>query len=60
MFNRFYNENHEPFGSLIKNGLWPDRDFYEYVSTFSVFVVCKSAVDSIQKNSYVKFLNIGQ
>ena len=44
----FYIENHEPFGSLTKNCPQLDKN-KSIVSTFSVFVVHKSAVSTIQK-----------
>ena len=50
MFN-FYIENHKSCGSLIKNGSHLGKD-KSIVSTFSVIVVCKSAVISIQKNNW--------
>ena len=51
MFN-FYIENHEPFGSLTKNCLQLDKN-KTIVSTFSVSVVYKSVVSTIQKNNDV-------
>ena len=49
MFN-FYVENDEPFGSVTKNCLQLDKN-ESIVSTFSVFVVYKSVVSTIQKNN---------
>ena len=48
----FYIENHEPFGPLKKNRPKLDKN-KSMVSTFSVFVVHKSAVSTVQKSSYV-------
>ena len=55
----FYIENHEPFGSLTKN--YPQLDKNKgIVSRFSVFVVCKLAVSTIQKSNYVGCFNFRQ
>ena len=48
----FYNENHEPSGSLTKNCLMLDKN-KSIMSSFLVFVVYKSAVSTIQKSNYV-------
>ena len=45
-------ENHEPFGSLTKNFPKLDKN-KSTVSRFSVFVVYKSAVSTVQKINYV-------
>ena len=55
----FYIENHEPFGPLIKNCLKPDK-YRSKVSRFTVFVVYKSAVSTIQKSNYVECFNFRQ
>ena len=47
----FCIENHELFESLTKNCLKLDKN-KSIVSTFSVFVVYKSAVITIQKSNY--------
>ena len=44
----FYIENHEPFGALTKNCPKLNKN-KNIVSEFSVFVVYKSAVSTIQK-----------
>ena len=55
----FYIENHEPFGSLTKNcpKLYKNKSI---VSRFSVFVVYKSAVSTVQKSNYVGCFNFRQ
>ena len=58
MFN-FYIENHEPFGSLMKNCLQLNKD-KSIVSTFSVSVVHKSAASSIKKGNDVECFNLLQ
>ena len=61
-----YIENHEPFGSLTKNFLTLDKNFLKLdknksiVSRFSVFVVYKSAVSTVQKSNYVGCFNFRQ
>ena len=55
----FYIENHEPFGSLTKNGPKLDKN-KSIVSRFSVFVVYKSAVGTVQKTNYVGCFNFRQ
>ena len=50
----FYIENHEPFGSLTKNCQKLDKN-KNIVSTFSTFVVYKSAVSTIQKSNYAQY-----
>ena len=55
----FYIENHEPFGSLTKNCLKLDKN-ESIVSTFSIFVVYKSPISTIQKSNYVDCSNFGQ
>ena len=52
----FYIENHEPFGSLTKNCPKLDKN-KSIVSRFSVFVVYKSAVSTVQKSNYVGCFN---
>ena len=47
----FYIKNHEPFGSLTKNGPKLDKN-KGIVSRFSVFVVYKSAVSTVEKSNY--------
>ena len=55
----FHIENHEPFGPLTKN--CPKLDTNKsIVSSFSVFVVYKSAVSATQKRNYVGCLNFRQ
>ena len=58
LFNVYfpYIENHEPFGSLTKNCLKQDKN-KSIVSRFSVFVVYKSAVSTVQKSNYVGCFN---
>ena len=58
MFN-FYIENHEPFGSLTKNCPKLDKN-KSTVSRFSVIVVYKSAVSTVQKSNYVGCFNFRQ
>ena len=55
----FYIENHEPFMSLTKNCPKLDKN-KSIVSRFSVFVVYKSTVSTIQKNSYVGCFSLRQ
>ena len=55
----FYIENHEPFGSLTKNCPQLDKN-KSTVLTFSVCVVHKSAVSTIQKSDYVGCVNLRQ
>ena len=58
MFN-FYIENHELFGSLTKTCPEMDKN-KSTVSRFSVFVVYKSAVSTVQKSNYVGCFNFRQ
>ena len=58
MFN-FYVENREPFESLTKNCPKLDKN-KSIVSEFSVFVVYKSAVSTVQKSNYVRCFNFRQ
>ena len=51
----FYVENHEHFGSLTKNCPKLDKN-KSTVSRFSVFVVYRSAVSTVQKSNYVGLL----
>ena len=51
--------NHEPFGALTKNGPKLDENKI-IVSRFSVFVVYKSAVTTVQKSNYVGCFNFHQ
>ena len=55
----FHIENHENFGSLTMNCPWLDKN-KSIVSTFSVFVVYKMAVGTIQKSNYVGCFNLRQ
>ena len=55
----FYIENHEPFGPLTKNCPKLNKN-KSIVSRFSVFVLYKSAVSTIQKSNYVGYLNFRQ
>ena len=55
----FYIENHEPFRSLTKNCPKLDKN-KSTVSRFSVFVVYKSAVSTVQKSNYVGCFNFRQ
>ena len=55
----FYIENHEPFGSLTKNCQKLDKN-KSIVSRFSVFVVYKSEVSTVQKSNYVGCFNFRQ
>ena len=55
----FYIKNHEPFASLTKNYLWLDKN-KSIASTFSIFVVYKSAVNTIQNSNYVECFNFRQ
>ena len=48
----FYIENHESFGPLTKNCPTLDKN-KSIVSSFLVFVVYKSAVNTLQKSNYV-------
>ena len=52
----FYIENHEPLGSLTKNCPKLDKN-KSILSRFSVFVVYKSAVSTVQKSNYVGCFN---
>ena len=55
----FYIENHKPFGSLTKNCPKLDKN-KSIVSRFSVFVVYKSTVSTVQKSNYVGCFNFRQ
>ena len=55
----FYIENHEPFGSLTKNCPKLDKN-KSIVSRFSVSVVYRSAVSTVQKSNYVGCFNFRQ
>ena len=55
----FYIENYEPFGPLTKNCPKLDKN-KSIVSRFSVFVVYKLAVGTVQKSNYVKCFNFCQ
>ena len=55
----FYIENHEPFGAVTKNCLNLDKN-KSIVTRFSVFVVHKTAVSTVQKNNYVVCFNFRQ
>ena len=52
-------ENYEPFGPLAKNSLNLDKN-KSIVSRFSVFVVYKPTVSTLQKSSYVGCFNFRQ
>ena len=54
-----YIENHEPFGSLTKNCPKLDKN-KSVVSRFSVFLVYKSAVSTVEKSNYVGYFNFRQ
>ena len=55
----FHIENHEPFGPLTKN--FPKLDKNKItVPRFSVFVVYKSAVNTIKESNYVGCFNFCQ
>ena len=55
---KFYIEKHQPFESLIKNGLHLDKGT-SVVTTFSIFIACKSAVNSMQKSIKMGCFNLG-
>ena len=55
----FYFENHEPFGLLTKNCPKLDKNS-SIESRFSVFVVYKSAVSTVQEGNYVGCFNFRQ
>ena len=55
----FYIENHEPFGPLTKDCPKLEKN-KSIVSRFSVFVVNKSAVSTVQKSNYVGCFNFCQ
>ena len=55
----FYIENHEPFGPLTKNCPKLDKN-KGIVSRFSVFVVYKSTLSTVQESNYVGCFNFGQ
>ena len=55
----FYVENHEPFGPLTKNCPKLDKNKI-IVSKFSVFVVYKEGVSTVQKSNYVGYFNFRQ
>ena len=60
LFNVYFlYRNHEPFGSLTKNCPKLDKD-KSIVSRFSVFVVYKLAVSTIQKSNNVGCFNFRQ
>ena len=60
LFNVYlYIENHEPFGLLTKNCPKLDKN-KSIVSRYSVSVVFKSAVSTVQKGNYVRCFNIRQ
>ena len=50
----FYFENHKPFGRLTKNCPKLDKN-KSIVSRYSIFVVYKSAVSTVQKSNYSMF-----
>ena len=55
----FYIENHEPYGSLTKNCPKLDKN-KSIVSRFSVFVVYKSAISTVQESNCVGCFNFRQ
>ena len=55
----FCIENHEIFGSLTQNRLQLDKD-KSNVSTFSVILVKKYGIITIQKSSYEESSSFGQ
>ena len=55
----FYIENHDPFGPLTKKCPKLDRN-KSIVSRFSVFVVYKSAVSTVQKSNHAGCFNFQQ
>ena len=55
----FYIENHEYFGPLTKNCPKLKKNKSKE-SRFSVFVVYKSAVSTVQKSNYVGCFNLRQ
>ena len=55
----FYIENHEPFGALTKNCPKLDKN-KSIVSKFSVFVVDKLAISTVQNSNNVGCFNFGQ
>ena len=60
LFNVYFLfESHEHSGSLTKSCLKLDKN-KSIPSTFSLFVVCKSAVSTIQKSNYVGCFNFRQ
>ena len=60
LFNVYFlYRNHEPFGSLTKNCPKLDKN-KSIVSRFSVFVVYKSAVNTIQKSTHEGSFNFRQ
>ena len=52
----FYIENYKPFGPLTKNRPKLDKNKI-IVSKFSVFVVYKAGVSTVQKSNYVGCFN---
>ena len=55
----FYIENHEPFGPLTKNCPKLDKN-KSTVARFSVFVVYRLPVTTVQKSNYVGCFNFRQ
>ena len=55
----FFIENHEPFGPFTKNCPKLDKN-KSIVFRFSVFVVYKSVVSTVQKGNYVGCFNFRQ
>ena len=55
----FHIENHGPFGSLTKNCPKLDKN-KSTVSRFSVFLIYKSAVSTVQKSNYAGCFNFRQ
>ena len=55
----FYIENHDPFASLTKNCPKLGKN-KSTVSRFSVFLVYKAAVSTVQKSNYAGCFNFRQ
>ena len=55
----FYIENHEPLAGVIDKEL-PIAGQECIMSTFSIFVVYKSAFSTIQKSNYLGCFNLRQ
>ena len=55
----FYIENHEPFMALTKNCPKLDRN-ESTVARFSVFIIYKSVISTVQKSNYAGCFNFRQ